>query len=230
MPQLHKHFNVSGYFMTHHIVSFLKFGSGKDMTDLLENGTIYMNPINKFRTIEDGNLRGDNYEGVKQIWNLPAGQFEIPSINHKGNYISMHLRESYENVLGNIYSLYCISSYGFDKPNNFFLDKRVKEFGSHFVFIKDLPEFFTRIKSKLTLIGHKFYDGFVEYYDKNSINGRITVFQKPNEFEYQKEFRFYVDRPEITPLSFSIGRLTDIAEMFPSEFASELKLTQKNSR
>jgi hypothetical protein len=47
---------------SYHIVSFIKFGSEKDMTDLLENGTIYMSSIKKFRTIEDNNLRGDNYE------------------------------------------------------------------------------------------------------------------------------------------------------------------------
>lgn len=210
-----------------HIVAFLKFGSKTNMIDLLENGTIYMNPINKFRKIEDNNLRGDNYEGVSKIWNLPSGQFEIPSLNHKGNYISMHLRESYENVHGNIYSLYCISSYGFETPDKFFIDERIKGFGSHFVLIKDLPEFFKRIKSHLTFLGHKFRDGFVEYYDKNKINGRITVFQKPSDFEYQKEFRFYVDGDDIQPLSFKIGSLTDIAEMFRSEFATALMLIQK---
>src|SRR5690242_16377038 len=107
---------------THCILSLLKFGSEKNMTDLLLNGTIYMNPINKFRLIEDNNLRGDSYEGINQIWNLPPGQFEIPSLNHKGNYISMHLRESYENVFGNIYSMYCVSSHGFAKPSDFFID------------------------------------------------------------------------------------------------------------
>lgn len=215
---------------SYQIVSLIKFGSEKDMADLVENGTIYMNPINKFRAIEDNNLRGDNYEGISQIWNLPSGQFVIPSLNYKGNYISMHLRESYANTLGNIYSLYCISSHGFEKPSDFFFDERVKEFGSHFVLIKDLPEFFNRITSKLKLIGHKFHDGFVQYYDKNSINGKITVFQKPSEFAYQKEFRFYVDRPENMPLSFKIGSLKDIAELFQSKYASELKLVQNDNR
>ena len=55
----------------------------------------------------------------------------------------------------------------------------MKKLGSHFVLIKNLPEFFSRMKSKLKLTGYKWHDGFVEYYDKNSINERITVFQKP---------------------------------------------------
>jgi len=59
---------------------FIKFGREQDMLDLFNNGTIYMNTINTFRTIEDNNLRGDSYEGIKQIWNFPSGQFEIPSL------------------------------------------------------------------------------------------------------------------------------------------------------
>lgn len=210
-----------------HIISFLKFGSEKFMTDLIDNGTIYMNSIETFRKTEDDLLRGDSYEGIKQIWNLPGGQFEIPALQHKGNYINMHIKDSYEYVYGNIYSLYAISSYGFRKPEDFFIDKRMKAFGSHFVMIKDLPEFFNRIKTRLSLFGYPYHDGFVEYYDKNIINGRITVFQKPNEFEYQKEFRFYIDKPAVTAVSFNIGNLRDIAEIFPIEHASELRLTKQ---
>lgn len=208
------------------IISFLKFGGEKEMTDLLENGTIYMNPINKFRSIEDNNLRGDSFEGIFKIWNLPPGQFEIPQLNHKGNYLRMHITQSYQNVLGNIYSLYCISSYGFENPDSFSIDNRMKDFGSHFVFIKDLPEFFPLLKASLTLTGCKFFHGFVEYFDKNSINGHISVFQKPMEYEYQKEFRFFIERETTDPLIFSIGNLSHIAEIFKSELASEIKLSK----
>jgi len=212
---------------TDYIAGLLKFGSEKDMRDLINNGTIYLNPIHKFRAIEDNNLRGDSYEGIKRIWNLPSGIFEIPYLSYRGNYISMHLRESYENILGNIYSLYCISSHGFDTPKDFYIDERVKEFGTHFVFIKDIPLFFDRIKHQLLLTGHNFYHGFVEYYDKTKMNGEITVFQKPNEFEYQKEFRFYLESKNILPLSFRIGRLSNIAEIHPVEVASGITASSK---
>ena len=91
----------------HTIKMFLKFGEEKYMNDLYYNGTIYFNSIQYFRELEDGELRGDIYEGVSSIKNYPAGQFETPALNHKGNYLALQLRQSYETVLGNIYSLYC---------------------------------------------------------------------------------------------------------------------------
>ena len=206
------------------IIMFLKFGSEIDIKDLYENGTIYLNPIDRFRKIEDNELRGDNYEGVNRIWNLPSGEFEILSIRHKVKYINMHLRESYQNVLGNIYSIYCISSYGFASPNDFFIDKKVERFGSYFLMVKDNPRFLQLIEDKLNLLGLKFHHGFVRYYDKKSINGQITLFQKPNEFEYQKEFRIYVDSASLTPLVLKIGSLKNIAEVYKTEIIHDIKL------
>lgn len=211
----------------YHIVSFLKFGRQEHMLEFLQNGIIYMNPLSYFKNIEDNNLRGDNYEGVHQIWNPPAGKFKIPALNHEGNYLSMHLKESYENTLGNILSLYCISSYGFETPKDFHIDERIKDFGSHCVLIKDIPEFLSRIESQLNLSGLKYNKNFVEYYDKNDINGHITVFQKPSEFEYQKEFRFYIERNDILPLILKIGDLRDIAEIFSAKDIFELQLIAK---
>lgn len=205
-----------------YIFAFVKFGSEVDMLDLVDNGTIYMNPINKFRTIEDNSLRGDSYEGVQKIWNLAAGQFEIPKINLKGNYLRMHLRESYENILGNIYCLYSINSSGFEKTTDFCIDERVKKFGSHFVIINNIQEFRSRITNALKLLGDPFYCDFVQYYDKNQINGQITILQKPSEFEYQREYRFYVNRDSVLPLSFRIGSLKDIASIHTTDLVKEI--------
>jgi hypothetical protein len=48
--------------MEHTIKLFLKLGSEKNILDLFENGTIYMNTIEYFRKVEDEELRGDKYE------------------------------------------------------------------------------------------------------------------------------------------------------------------------
>ena len=47
--------------MKHTIKLFLKLGSEKNILDLFENGTIYMNTIEYFRKVEDEELRGDKY-------------------------------------------------------------------------------------------------------------------------------------------------------------------------
>lgn len=204
---------------------FLKFGDEEHMKDLFHNGTIYMNPIQRFREIEDSGLRGDKYEGIIRIKNYPSGEFKIPALGFKGNYIALQVREAYEKVSGNIYSLYCISSHGWDNPMDFKIDNRIIEFGSHCVMIKDIPKFMSLIENELRKLKIKFIHDFVEYYDKDKVNREINLFEKPNSFEYQKEFRYYVDRPSTQPYVFKIGSLIDIAELHSTQLIiDELKI------
>ena len=213
---------------THTIKMFLKFGQEEHIKDLYYNGTIFMNSIQYFRKIEDGELRGDRYEGVSKIKNYPPGQFEIPSIGYKGNYLALQVRESYETVLGNIYSLYCVSSHGWDRPEDFKIDDKNKRFGSYCIVIKDNPRFLSLIENKLQELGLKYRKGFVEYYDKDKIDRKISLFEKPLEFQYQKEFRFYVEREFTTPFKFSIGGLQDFAEIHSAEGVIDTLALRKN--
>lgn len=201
----------------HIIKMFLKFGKEEHIQDLLENGTIFMNSIQYFRKFEDNGLRGDNFEGITELKNYPSGEFEIKSLNHKGKYISLQVRESYEEVLGNIYSLYAISSLTVPNPIGFKIDKKNKEFGTHCLLVKNNPEFLIRIEKRLNEMNLKFRHGFVDYYDKDKKNGKINLFQKPNEYKYQNEFRFYVGRESIEPIKIEIGNIKDIAEIYKSE-------------
>lgn len=202
----------------HTILMFLKFGEEKYMRDLFENGTIYMNQIDFFRKAEDGKLRGDKYEGVSEVFNYPPGQFKLTDSKtgafiHEGNYLSLHTACSYENVLGNIYSLFAISSFGCEEPSTFKIDVDNKKFGSHCVMIKNLPEFLSRMKKAFNDKSIPFHGGFVHYYDRYTANGKIDLFSKPLEYEFQKEFRFYADTEKETPLVLQIGSLSDIAEI-----------------
>lgn len=207
---------------------FLKFGSERDITDLYENGTIYMNPIQRFRKLEDNELRGDPYEGVSKIHNFGPGEFEIPKLNYKGNFVHIHLRESYENVYGNIYSLYCISSHGWEHPDDFYIDQKIKDFGTHCLMVKDNQAFLEMIKNRLKELEVPFEHGFVEYYDKQVENREISLFEKPLEFEYQKEFRIYAYRKETTPFQLSIGSLKNIGEIYlTNQIVDGLTLTSK---
>lgn len=211
------------------IISFLKFGQEKYMKDLFYKGDLFFNSIQFFRKFEDNELRGDKYEGINSIKNLPSGTIEIPKLNYKGNYISMHLRESHEHVLGNIYSLYCISSHGWKNPNDVKIDRRNKDFGSHCVMIKDLPKFMNLIETKLAEMQLDFKHGLIDYYDREKVNKKITLFEKPLEFEYQKEFRFYIHRESEDPITISIGSLEEIAELHTTEDIVETLELQNKS-
>lgn len=210
------------------ILMFLKFGNEENLNDLLQNGTIYMNSIQYFRNFEDDELRGDSYEGVIEIINSPPGDFEIPSIKYKGKHQGIHLKKVHDEILGNIYSLYCISSYGWEKPQDFFIDQKIKFFGSHCVMIKDNLAFLNLITEKLDELGMKYHHNFVDYYDKQKINRKITLFEKPLEFEYQKEFRFYIERESSDSFKFNIGNIQNIAELLKiDDIVDALKLIPK---
>ena len=213
--------------MQHTIIFFLKLGSEENILDLFENGTIYMNTIEYFRKVEDEELRGDKYEGVSRVINSLQGTFKIPGIEREFNYIKVHLRESYKEVLGNIYSLYAISSKGYSNPLDFEFDKRNLRFGTHGILIKNLPLFFSKIESELKRNNLKFNHGFVDYYDKEEVCKEISLFEKPNEFEYQKEFRFYIENDKIEPIKIQIGSMKDYAEIFKIENFLKMKLIVK---
>lgn len=208
---------------------FLKFGNETNLKDLYENGTIYMNPIQYFRKIEDKELRGDSYEGASEIINYPSGEFEIPAIRYKGSHLGIHLKMSFDEVLGNIYSLYCISSNGWKNPEDFFVDQKIKQFGTHCLMVKDNVKFLNLVEKKLDELKVEYHHGFIKYYDKKNINRKVSLFEKPNEFEYQKEFRFYIPRESSEPFSFSIGSLKNIAELVnANDLIDTAKLIKNN--
>lgn len=213
--------------MKHTIKLFLKLGSEENILDLFENGTIYMNTIEYFRKVEDEELRGDKYEGVSRIMNSLPGTFKIPGIDREFKYIKAHVRETHNEVIGNIYSLYAMSSKGFPNPLDFEFDKRNLRFGTHCLMIKDLPYFFKKIEKELKNNNYKFHHNFVDYYDKDEINRKITLFEKPLEFGYQKEFRFYIEDYGMKPIKIQIGSLKKYAEIFKIEDLLELKIEPK---
>jgi hypothetical protein len=208
---------------------FIKIGAKEHIQDLYENGTIYINTIEYFRNVEDKEFRGDKYEGASEIINSLPGTYRIPGVDRDFRYEKIHLKKAYDEVLGNIYSLYCISSKGFPNPLEFRLDERNLRFGKHCLLIKDNQYFFDRINSELRKNNYEFRHGFVEYYDKDKVSKKLTLFDKPMEFEYQKEFRFYVHNQEIKPIRIQIGSLKGKAEIIEANKLTELKLEFKNN-
>lgn len=195
----------------------LKFGEKSHIMDLYENGTIFMNPIEHFRHIQDGGLRGDDYEGLISVKNYSEGMIEIPSFNFKGRFKSLHLKEFHTHVLGNIFSFYIVSPETFPNPLEFVIDPKMKGFGSHCLLVYNKDEFINKVKRCLSDKKLKYNCDYVSYYDKNLISRSLTPFQKPNDFVFQKEYRFYVQSESLEPLIFKIGNLKEIAGVYDTE-------------
>ncbi len=199
--------------MIYSILSFLKFGQEKHINDMYENGTIFMNPVQYFRNFKDGGLRGDPYEGASEVNNLPSGTFEIKELNYKGEYISIHYKKSFDVILGNLYCMYCVSSKGFSNPLSFNIDQKNMNFGEKCLMIYDSKIFLERMEKAMNSTGIQFHHGHVDYYNKEDYKGKLTLFQKPLEFEFQKEFRFYLASNKTEPIKLNIGSMKDIAKI-----------------
>ena len=200
---------------------FFKFGSKKNILDLYENGTIYFNSIDYFQRLEEQGLRGDNYEGTTNITNLHENdkyklKIIIPETDEEKsiNLSKFHQREFLQEIKGNLYSLYSLREKDIIGIDNFKVDKKTKEFGSHFIIIKNTSKFIELICTELKKNRLEYCAKHVEYYEKERINGDISLFHKSMEFEYQKEFRIILYNREIEPKIIQIGSLKDYADVF----------------
>lgn len=211
---------------------FLKFGNKENMTDLLENGTVYFNTINYFQTLEEKCLRGDKYEGSTRIHNyheydnvkvtitIPETGKTIPI-----NPTKLHVHEFLKDIKGNLYSLYCIRPKDLWDIENYRIDPRVKKFGSHFVIIQDTGKFLDHVFSELA--NQDFEAGSVEYYNKDKINSEITPFQKPDQYIYQSEYRIVWFNNESIAKPINIGSIKEYAQIFEVDAIDTLKISVK---
>lgn len=204
------------------IISFLRFGSEERIKEIYQNGTIHINTIDYFKKHKDEKGRGDPYEGASKIVNYPPGEIEI--VGQKIKYLNLHVKQSYQYILGNIYSFYCISSYGFKEPKKIKIDPRMRKFGDFCLMIKDNQKFLFLLEEQLKSQNLKYTIDFVTYYDPKKINGQVSLFHKPKAYAYQKEFRLYVENNEISPININIGCLKGIAEIYHTKDILKLKL------
>ncbi|MDE0126752.1 MAG: hypothetical protein OXN97_19475 [Bryobacterales bacterium] len=96
------------------------------------------------------------------------------------------------------------------------IDKRCFNLGNHAVVVRDVPEFVNRMESSARAKGYRIGRKLVRYYDPATFHGEFadieSVFRKQDQFSYQREFRFVIDRGtlEQEPLVMNVGDLSDI--------------------
>ena len=210
------------------IYKLIKFGKKEHIEDLLNNGTVYCNTIEYFRTLEEeeeeGNLRADNYEGTYRVTQFQSNtKIEIvpPGSPKKvlqfKNVKPLHLQEHYTNMNGNLYCLYSINSEDVKPDEPFRIDLRNNKFGTHFLLIDDPDKFLDLLFKKLKSGDYLYDTGFVNYYDKRKINREVGPFEKPREFEHQKEFRVLIENKDPKPIILKLGNLREIARAYEND-------------
>jgi len=92
-------------------------------------------------------------------------------------------------------------------------DKRICEFGKKAVVVRNWIEFIERIYNAVQKIG-MLGKGVVRYYN-NDYYGSLGITKKRSKYEWQSEFRLFVNETTITdkPLELDIGNISDIADL-----------------
>lgn len=204
------------------ILGLLKFGKQPHIKSLQE-GTIYMNPVNYFEKIEGNKIIGDKEEGLSL--HLQPDDITVKIDDHiidNEDIVSPISVRRYKDQNANIFCMYAISLKEVVENNfEFKLDRRVKQFGDKCLVIMNGEEFVNRIKKAVKKINSKatWYEkemGLVEYVERDNFHGQVGVFKKFNEYEYQNEFRIALRvskelRGEKGEFKLEIGDISDIS-------------------
>lgn len=211
--------------------ALLKFGNEQHISDLYTSGTVFFNPIEKFRLEEDGNLRGDIYEGNSWVSNLLEAEVKLLTNDAEvslGTASSVHLRGFKEQIRGNIFSMYAIHPALLSHSSALSFDRRILGFGSHFIAIRagHIQTFLEKIWRNLEGVGIQVYGaGLVSYYDEEVHPFLQTdLFMKRKEYSFQNEFRIFSNNELSKPFFIKIGSLQDIATIHETSSIFSLSL------
>ncbi|MFA4868097.1 MAG: hypothetical protein WC623_07860 [Pedobacter sp.] len=194
---------------------FLKFGSERDMNDLLLNGTIYCKPISYFAQ-KDDSCRFDKNELVVRMHYHENSIIHLIPIDEPTKKITLNAsnlrhRVSLANPVGNLYCLFLTTIDTSLPIIHSPFDARLKEFGTHCVGILNNTEFFRRIFDQLKKNKIEYGNDDITYKDLSKFTGKKDLFTKGIEYSWQKEYRIQLVTGINEPYVFSIGSIEDIA-------------------
>jgi hypothetical protein len=193
------------------ILILFKFGQKEHLDQFRKYGLMHMKTLRYFAEEEKVNTaRNDRLEGAIAIYQPSAIRMTLnhPSVGtHEISALAGPTFFSrYSESKQNIFCMYSLT----EPLTNQILTPKLLEFGEYFICIRNTPEFIQRVTQ--SLFSHKLEGrmGFVQYYDDTTYSGKITPFDKPDRFSYQKEFRFVVSPGTDPFLNLEIGNITDI--------------------
>jgi hypothetical protein len=126
----------------------VKFGREEDISQLQQQGLLYLNNLQYFWKIEDGELRGDQFDSVDEVLRGGHGKVYFSNgANGPGDMITnwtirIHPPES-EKI--NIFCMHALRP----SAGTFPVDEKNFRFGEYALVIKDVPQFIDRIGSYL---------------------------------------------------------------------------------
>ena len=198
----------------------VKFSSKEFLEPLQKEGLFYCKDIKYFSELEDGQVRGDNFESVIDLQYLgdaliqlrPLDKPDADWVDMKSN--NVQFKSHNLNPLGN---LFCMSALNVEVNNDSILytfNVRFNEFGTHFLLIENDVIFLERLRSALVRLNLNYKLDRVKYLDLKKYSGKKSIFHKHNEYSWQEELRLHLETGICEPFEFSIGSLEDISTLY----------------
>jgi hypothetical protein len=200
---------------------FLKFNEEKHIETLRNKGEIFMRLNNDFRKFDSNKERFDKFEGALSNEYISEGIIEIKTEEwpewKKLKILNSNFNQFIDTSKIYSYSLYLITLADLQEIDIYRVDKRMSEFGSHFLMIRNPNDFLNKIANYLELNEFEYCFKEVSYYNLQEKQIDLTLFHKPNTLKHQKEFRIIVKAKTEQPLKFEIGNIENYSEIYKSK-------------
>ncbi len=216
-----------------HIELIIKLGAYEHMRSLFDGGTIYMNTLEFYRTLEAHDERRDINEGAERVRNWRGGVLkrrnrETGAYEEVAQLTHSTIRELNSNLQNlNVYCLYYFKdSIPIESLGGVIPQRTKLGFGDFAVVVTDVGEFVTRIKQAAIEKGYKHFRSLVEYTDFSQDYVEAGPFVKDEAFAHHSELRIAVHtgRSDGSAIRLEIGSLKGIAVMVPSGVLDEISI------
>ena len=221
----------------------IKFMDEQYVDSFLNDGLLFMNNIDYFRSYEDADvaLRGDIHEGLAATYKAEGLTITLGEHVVEGAVGKVDLRYNHEGDT-NIYSMTKISDGKILETGDsgLFLSENFIKFGNRAVVIggSNIIEFEKRLRNALAKDQNVYTpreDNVlakqVSYLSREEHHGQMDVFDKFSDYSWQHEWRIaFKQKQAAGPYPLKIGNLSDIASVFETEslIREPLKLVPSN--
>ncbi|MBY7900401.1 hypothetical protein KW459_05690 [Vibrio fluvialis] len=221
----------------------IKFMDEGYVDSFLNDGLLFMNNIDYFRSYEDADvaLRGDIHEGLAATYKAERLTITLGDHVVEGAVGKVDLRYNHEGDT-NIYSMTKISDGKILEAGDsgLFLSDKFIKFGNRAVVIggSNIIEFENRLRNALakdlniyTPREDNVLAKQISYLSREEHHGPMDVFDKFSDYSWQHEWRIaFKQKQAAGPYPLKIGNLSDIASVFETEslIQEPLKLVPSN--
>jgi hypothetical protein len=202
---------------------FIRFSTDEYLTRFQMEGQIYLNSIQNFAKGKDVTGRDDEYENICEQFHSENDIIKIKFLNKPDSefkhfkYENLNLKFNAPEHFINIFCLYAIKFTDYKIGEPIIIPDKMKEMdnNTHCLIIANGGEFIRRLHETLKRKNYHFKTDFVEYIDFSTYTGKKTVFQKPIEYKYQREFRIAIQNTSCEPIELFLENIEDISYKIP---------------